>query len=168
MGSKRMKGILIWLLAAVMVFSFTALAAGCAPSGSAAATEADWSITVKDSSGKSVEFTNADAGKIKMVEVDAVLVKKDGSEVNQTWKGIQLSEVLKSTGISGYNMVAVEASDGYRQEYEASAVNDPGTILGFFLDGEEVSVEDGLVQLVVPSLSGKFWIKNVAMIEVMN
>jgi DMSO/TMAO reductase YedYZ molybdopterin-dependent catalytic subunit len=79
-----------------------------------------------------------------------------------------LSEVLKSAGISEYGTVAVEASDGYRQEYDAATVNDSSTILGFFLDGKEVSVDDGLVELVVPTLSGKFWIKNIAVIEVIN
>lgn len=160
-----MKKIAVLLLAIVMIFSFSALA-GCASKGSASATESEWSISVKDSSGKTLEFTNKDAGKLGMVEVDAVLVKKDGSEINEKWKGVTLASVLEYYGIKEYSMVAVEAPDGYRQGYDKAAVTDSGTILGFFLDGKEVSVEDGLVQLVAKSLSGKFWIKNVAVIEV--
>jgi len=167
MGTKKLKRILVWILMAVLVFTFTAIA-GCSSSKGASVTEAEWSITVKDSSGKSVEFTNEAAGKIEMVEVEAVLEKKDGSEIDQKWKGIPMSEVLKNSEISDYSMVAVEATDGYRQEYEAAAVNDSGTILGFFLDGQEVSVDDGLVQLIVSSMSGKYWIKNVSVIEIIN
>ena len=167
MGNEKMKRILVCVFAAVMVLTFIA-AAGCSTSKSAGVTEADWTIMIKDSSGKSMEFSNEDAGKLELVEVDAVLIKKDGSETEQKWKGVAVSEVLKNSGISGYSMVAVEATDGYSQEFEAAAINDPGTILGFFLDGQEITVEDGLVQLVVPSLEGKFWIKNVSVIEVMN
>ena len=165
MITDKMRRILVWAMAVVMMFTIIA-AAGCSTSKGTSATEAEWSIMIKDSSGTSVEFTNEDAGKTGMVEVEAVLVKKDGSEINQKWKGVALSEALKSSGIDGYSMVAVEAGDGYRQEYEAAAVDDPETILGFFLDGREVTVEDGLVQLVVPSMAGKFWIKNVSVIEV--
>lgn len=167
MGSEKMRRILVRVLAVVVVLTFTVVT-GCSASKDVSVTEADWSITIKDSSGKSIEFTDEDAGKIEMVEVEAVLVKKDGSEIDQKWKGVPLSEVLKTSGISDFSMVAVEAIDGYRQEYEAQAVEDLDTILGFFLDGQEVTAEDGLVQLVVPSMAGKFWIKNVSVIEVIN
>jgi len=156
------------LIAGVFLLTFAFLA-GCGSTGkSASATEADWSITIKDASGKSAEFTNKDAGKLEMADVEAELEKKDGTKINEKWKGILLSEVLKSAGISQYSTVAVEAADGYRQEYDAATVNDAGTILGFFLDGKEISADDGLVELVVPSMSGKFWIKNIAVIEVLN
>jgi DMSO/TMAO reductase YedYZ molybdopterin-dependent catalytic subunit len=167
MKKEGIKKILVLALVVMMVFSFAVLA-GCGKAKGSGVTEADWNITIKDSSGKAMEFTNADAGEIDMVEVTAVLKKKDGSEITENWKGIPLSEVMKAAGIADYSMVAIEASDGYSQEFEAAAVNDSGTILGFFLNGEEVSVEDGLVQLVVTTMSGKFWISNVAMIEVVD
>jgi DMSO/TMAO reductase YedYZ molybdopterin-dependent catalytic subunit len=160
------KNILVWAAAVLMVLAFTA-AAGCAEKESASATEAQWSITIKAVDGGTTQFTNEDAGSIDMVDVAAVLEKKDGSTIDENWKGIPLAEVLKSVGIDSYSKISVAAGDGYSQEYEAAAIDDPETILGFFLDGEEVSTDDGLVQLVVPTLSGKFWIKNVAVIEVL-
>jgi DMSO/TMAO reductase YedYZ molybdopterin-dependent catalytic subunit len=149
-----------------IVFTFAA-AAGCGEKEAASATEAEWSINIKTSDGSTTEFTNKDAGAIDMVDVSAVLKKKDGSTIDQSWKGIPLAEALKSAGIEGYNLIAIEASDGYRQEYEKAAIDDPETILGFFLDGKEVSTDEGLVQLVAPSLAGMFWIRNVAVIEVL-
>jgi len=161
-----MKNILVAAAALIMVLTFTA-AAGCAEKDGGSATEAEWSITIKAADGTATEFTNEDAGAIDMLEVDAVLEKKDGSTIDENWKGIPLAEALKSAGVDDYNIVSVAASDGYSREYGAAAIDDPETILGFFLDGKEVSAEDGLVQLVVPSMAGKFWIKNVAVIEVL-
>ena len=160
------KNILVWATAVIMVLTFTAVA-GCAEKKAASATEAQWSIAIKASDSSTTEFTNEDAGAIEMVEVEAVLEKKDGSTINEKWKGIPLAEVLKSVGIDSYGKVSVAASDGYSQEYDAAVVDDPETILGFFLDGKEMSADSGLVQLVVPSMAGKFWIKNIAVIEVM-
>jgi len=162
-----MKKFALIVIAAMMVFSFTAMA-GCKTESEESATAAEWSISVTDAGGKTVEFTNADAGKLEMVEVEAVLTKKDGSETNEKWKGVLLSDVLEYCGVEEYSMITVEASDGYSKELEASAVSDAGTILGFYLDGTEVSVEDGLVQLVAAALPGSFWIKNVAKISAVN
>lgn len=176
-----MKKLMLIIIAVIMVFSFTAMA-GCEAKSEESVTEseesvtesegsatvAEWSISVTDAVGETVEFANADAGKLEMVEVEAVLVKKDGSEINEKWKGVLLSDVLEYCGITEYKTVAVEASDGYSKEIEASAASDAGTILGFYLDGTEVSVEDGLVQLVGVNLPGSSWIKNVAKISVVN
>ncbi len=166
MRKKTLRNILVWAAAAFMMLSFAA-AYGCAGTEAASATEAQWSITIKAADGTTAEFTNEDAGAIEMVEVTAELEKKDGSTTEENWMGIPLAMVLESAGIDDYNMVSVAASDGYSQEYDAAAIDDPETILGFFKDGQEVSADDGLVQLVVPSMAGMFWIKNVAQIEVL-
>jgi DMSO/TMAO reductase YedYZ molybdopterin-dependent catalytic subunit len=166
MKKTSIKNILVWMAAALIIFTLTA-AAGCSEKEAASVTEAEWSIKIKTNDGKTIKYTNEDAGAIDMLAVDAVLKKKDGSTIDQNWKGIPLAEVLKSAGIQDYNRIAIEASDGYSREYEASAIDDPETILGLFLDGKEVSTDEGLVQLVVPSLAGMFWIRNVAVIEVL-
>jgi len=110
MKEKEMNKFIPIILAVILVFSLTVMA-GCKAESGGSATEAEWSISVTDAGGKTVEFTNADAGKLEMVEIEANLVKKDGSEV---------------------------------------------------------SIEDGLVQLVAAALPGSFWIKNVAKISAVN
>jgi hypothetical protein len=59
-------------------------------------------------------------------------------------------------------VVVIEASDGYSKEFDKAAIDDSGTIFGFVLDGEDIDEEDGPMQLVLSSMSGTFWIKNVA------
>ena len=166
MDKKAVKDILVWAMTAITAVSFAA-AAGCAGGASAGVTQAEWSITVKGSDGSTTEFTSKDAAELEMADITAEVEEKDGSTTEENWKGIPVAQVLHKAGIDDYNLVAIQASDGYSQEYEASIIDDPETVLGFFLDGQEVSVDDGLVQLVVPSMSGKFWIKNVAVIEVL-
>src|SRR4030042_5442373 len=161
MKGKEMKKLALIIIAVMMVFSFTAMA-GCEAKSEGSATGAEWSISVIDAGGKTVEFTNDDAAKLEMVEIEAVHTKKDGSETNEKWKGVLLSDVLEYCGVKEYNMLTVEASDGYSKELEASTASDAGTILGFYLDGTEVTVEDGLVQLVGVTLPGSSWFKNVA------
>lgn len=158
-----MKKFMMFLMVVLVAAVFLA-PVGCA-SKSGAAISAPFTITVSDASGKSVEFTEKEAAKLKMVEVSAVKKKKDGTEVTENWKGVLLSDVLKSCGIESFSKVRVTASDGYEQEFEPAAVSDSGTLLGFTLDGKEVTADDGFVKLVVASMSGKAWVSNVKSIS---
>jgi len=152
-------------LAVFMAVSLTTIA-GCTQAVSGI-TEADWSVTVKDMDGNSTEFTNEDAAKLGMVSVEAILEKSNGVTELQSWRGIKFARILKTAGIESYSRISVKAVDGYSQEYETEIIDDPNTILGLYLNGEEVSVDDGLPQLVVPALTGNFWIRNVVVIEVL-
>ena len=153
---RRITGIilLVLLLMGISVF------AGC--SQEAEVREILWTITVEKEGGSSVEFTNVDASGIEMVAIEAVKEKKDGSKTEQSWEGIPVSEVLKAAGFNDYTTVAVEAADGYSKEFDRAAIDDSGTIFGLKLDGEDIDEEDGPMQLVASSMSGSFWIKNVA------
>jgi len=160
-----MKKIIV-VISVLLAAAIIAVPVGCAAKSEKAVTSESWTIEVKDAAGKTVEFTEKDAAKLEMVEVSAVRKKKDGSETTENWKGVLLSDVLDYCGVSQYTIIAVEALDGYNQEFESETVNDNGTILGFFLDGKEVSKDDGLVQLVVPTMGSKAWVKNVSKIYV--
>lgn len=157
----------ITVIALVVLMALSVLPFAACKSSAESPTEASWSINIQDAGGSSVEFTNEDAASLELVELTAEKEKKDGSKVEENWKGVSLKAVLESAGIDDYNMVAVEASDGYSKEMDTAAVDDAGTIIGFILDGEEISVDDGLPQLVASSLPGSYWIKNVAVIKVM-
>jgi len=154
-----MKKLMMSVIVLLVAIVFLAPAGCAAKSGAAILTP--FTITVSEASGKSVEFTEKDAARLEMVEVAAVKKKKDGTEVTENWKGILLSDVLKACGIEDFSKIKVTAVDGYEQEFEPAAVNDPGTILGFLLDGKEITADDGFVQLVVASMSGKAWVNNI-------
>ena len=151
---------IIGIILVTLIFMSLSVFAGCSPE--AEAQEVLWTIIVENDGGDSVEFTNVDASAIKMVTVEAVKEKKDGSKIDQSWEGIPVSEVLKATGFDDYSTVAVEASDGYSKEFDKASIDDSGTIFGLKLDGEDIEEEDGPMQLVASSMSGSFWIKNVA------
>jgi len=157
---KRIIGIILIVLLLMGMSVF----AGC--SHKAEAQEILWAITVEKEGGRSVEFTNVDASSIDMVAIEAVKEKKDGSKINENWEGMPVSEVLKAAGFNDYNTVAVEASDGYSKEFDKATIDDSGTIFGLKLDGEDIDEEDGPIQLVVSSMSGSSWIKNVARVVI--
>ncbi len=159
---KKMVLVITVLLAAAIM----AVPVGCTAKSENAVTSQSWTIEVKDATGKTVEFTNKDTAGLEMVEISAVFSKKGGSETTQNWKGVLLSDVLDYSGVEQYTVVTVEATDGYKYEFDRATVDDKGTILGFFLDGKEVSKEDGLVQLVVSTMASKAWVRNVSKIYV--
>lgn len=117
-----------------------------------------WTIDIKNN-GSDISFTDLDAKKIGTVQIDAVLKKKDGSELKQTWTGVTLKAVLQYYNISDYKTIDAEASDGYKSEYTPDLVNSDGTILGFEADGKELDNEAGPVELVVNGQPGSMWIK---------
>jgi len=156
-----MRRIIGIILVALLLMSMSVFA-GCGPETEAQ--EILWTITVEKEGGSSVEFTNVDAAGIEMVAIEAVKEKKDGSKTNENWEGIPVSEVLKAAGFDDYAIVVIEAADGYSKEFDEATIDDIGTIFGLKLDGEDIDEEDGPMQLVVSSMSGTFWIKNVAKI----
>jgi ABC-type glycerol-3-phosphate transport system substrate-binding protein len=79
MGKMKVLKFAAVVFCAVLLFTFVGLA-GCSAQKSDSATQAAWSITIKDSSAKEVQWTNEDAGKLEMVEVSAELEKKDGTK----------------------------------------------------------------------------------------
>lgn len=119
--------------------------------------DAVWSIAV--SGADEDAFTSVDYDKLDEVTIDVVLKKKDGSETNESWTGVLLSDVLESLGVDAYSSVTMTASDGYAKDYTPDIVNDSLTILGTSVDGEALGADDGYVQSVAGSQSGNMWIK---------
>ena len=126
--------------------------------------EAVWTIAVEGADKDT--FTSNDYDKLDEVTIDVVLKKKDGTETNQSWTGVLLSDVLESLGVEDYTSVTLTASDGYAKDYTPDIVDDPLTILGTSVDGEAISAEDGYVQSVAGSQSGSMWIKMLTSITV--
>ncbi|MFO7928747.1 MAG: hypothetical protein R6U35_03685 [Candidatus Humimicrobiaceae bacterium] len=93
-------------------------------------TSQEWAVEVIESDGLATEIDSSEIGDIEIVEIEAVLEKKDGSKIAQKWEGIRVADLLEEAGIGDYNIVEVEASDGYLKEFSAETINDSGTILG--------------------------------------
>ncbi len=126
--------------------------------------DAVWSVAV--SGADKDTFTSVDYGKLDEVTIDVVLTKKDGSETNEAWTGVLLSDVLESLGVTEYASVTMTADDGYAKDYTPDIVNDSLTIIGTSVDGEALSADDGYVEAVAGGQSGNMWIKMLTSITV--
>ncbi len=155
---RKLSAILLPVMLILFVF------AGC--SSQAAVTTQQWAVEIIESDGIGTEIGSSEIQDIKIIEIEAVLEKEDGSKTEEKWKGIKLADLLNKAGIKEYSTVAVEASDGYSKEFDANTINDDGTILGLVKDGKELTEGDGLPRLVVKTMHGSAWIKNVAKIKV--
>ena len=126
--------------------------------------DAVWSVAVTGADKDA--FTSNDYDKLDEVTIDVVLKKSDGTETNQSWTGVLLSDVLESLGVGEYASVTLTASDGYAKDYTPDLVNDSLTILGTSVDGEALNAEDGYVEVVAGSEGGNMWIKMLVSITV--
>jgi hypothetical protein len=134
--------------------------------GACGAKEEDalWSVAVTGADKDT--FTSNDYDKLDEVSIDVVLKKSDGTETDETWTGVLLSDVLESLGVGQYSSVTLTASDGYAKDYTPDLVNDPLTIIGTSVNGEALSAEDGYIEAVAGSEGGNMWIKMLISITV--
>lgn len=125
-----------------------------------------WTITFDGLSDGSFELSSDKANsKFDLVTIEATKVKKDGSEELQTWQGYKLLDVLNWLHVEDYTALTVVAGDGYEIELTKDMIDDE-TILGINVNGEILTDETNLVQLVVKNQPGNTWMKGVAQIIV--
>jgi len=99
-------------------------------------------ITVEDITGNAVEFT-------------AVLVKSTGTEIENTWKGRRLTELLSVYNVNPEYITFV-AQDGYMITLQTTDLQN--AYLCYEMDGEELTLETGgPVRLVITDQPGKLW-----------
>ncbi len=100
-------------------------------------------ITVKDLRENAVEFK-------------AVLVKSTGTEIENTWKGRRLTEVLASFAVSP-EYVTFISEDGYMVTLKMEDLGN--AYLCYEMDGKVLTLEDGgPVRLVITDQPGKLWV----------
>lgn len=125
-----------------------------------------WTITFDGLSDGSFELSSDKANsKFDLVTIEATKVKKDGSEELQTWQGYKLLDALNWLHVEDYTALTVVAGDGYEIELTKDMIDDE-TILGINVNGEMLTDETNLVQLVVKNQPGNTWMKDVAQIIV--
>lgn len=152
----------------IVIILMAALIAAVAFAGCSKASDAtgEWSIGIVDIDGTAIDITNRDISSISMVEIEADLEKKDGRKINQNWKGIRVKDLLKEAGIREYKTISIEAQDGYSEEFDFKTINDEGTIIGFTKNGKKPTEDNGIPRLVVKTMAGSAWLKNIAKIKV--
>lgn len=88
-------------------------------------------------------------------EFTAVLVKSTGTEIENTWKGRSLTELLDKYSVNPEYITFV-AEDGYMITLKMEEVKN--AYLCYEMDGEELTLEmGGPVRLVITDQPGKLW-----------
>lgn len=89
------------------------------------------------------------------VEFTAVLVKSTGTEIENTWKGRRLTELLSLYTVNPEYITFV-AEDGYMITLEMKDLEN--AYLCYEMDGKGITLEDGgPVRLVITDQPGKLW-----------
>lgn len=100
------------------------------------------------------EITTEDL-KMNPSEFTAVLVKSTGTEIENTWKGRLLTELLAPFNVSP-EYVSFIAEDGYMITLKMEDLQN--AYLCYEMDGEELTLENGgPVRLVITEQPGKLW-----------
>lgn len=111
---------------------------------------ASGSITFADLKENSVEFT-------------AVLVKSTGTEIENTWKGRKLIELLAQYNVTPEYITFV-AEDGYMITLKMEDIQN--AYLCYSMDGKELTLEEGgPVRLVIPDQPGKLWMSYLSAVK---
>jgi DMSO/TMAO reductase YedYZ molybdopterin-dependent catalytic subunit len=111
---------------------------------------ASGSITFADLKENSVEFT-------------AILVKSTGTEIENTWKGRKLIELLAQYNVTPEYITFV-AEDGYMITLKMEDIQN--AYLCYSMDGKELTLEEGgPVRLVIPDQPGKLWMSYLSAVK---
>lgn len=125
-----------------------------------------WEITFEGLSDGSFVLGNDKAkSKLSLVSVKATKKSKSGEESIQAWDGYKVVDALEFLHVKDFKSIKVVAIDGYESEFTKDQVDDT-MILGVTVDGENLSKETNLVQLVSKNLASTKWIKGVGKIIV--
>jgi DMSO/TMAO reductase YedYZ molybdopterin-dependent catalytic subunit len=126
----------------------------------------EWSIVIEVIGEEPIEFTQEDAKGIGPAEITAQ--QKDGDNVGeeQVWTGILLEDLLEFVGVTEYSVISVISADGFTRELDPARVSEGKTGIGWMVDGELLTEEDGPIQFIADQRGPKWWVKQVAKIEV--
>jgi len=103
------------------------------------------------------KLTLTDLKAMPSEEFNAILVKSTGTEIENSWKGVLLSNVLQKYNVTP-DYVTFVAIDGYMSTMELSDLGN--AYLCYEMDGKDISQEDGgPIRLVITDQPGKLWLK---------
>lgn len=125
-----------------------------------------WEITFEGLSDGSFVLGNDKAkSKLSLVSIKATKKTKSGEEKVQAWDGYKVTDALAFLHVEDFKSIKVVAVDGYETEFTKDEVDDT-MILGITVDGENLSEDTNLVQLVSKNVPSNKWIKGVGKIIV--
>ncbi len=124
-----------------------------------------WVVTVDGLSDGSFDFDKERAER-KLTLVDVHTEKKKNDEITpEDWQGYRVLDILNFLKVDDFNSIVVTAGDGYQVELTKDQVDDE-TILAVVKNGQPMTEEDNLIQLVQNTEFATTWVKDVAKITV--
>ena len=103
------------------------------------------------------ELTLTELKTMPFEEFNAVLVKSTGTKIENSWKGVLLSDVLQKCNVTP-DYITFIAIDGYMSTMELSDLGN--AYLCYEMDEKEISIEEGgPIRLVITDQPGKLWLQ---------
>ncbi|MBU7030942.1 MAG: molybdopterin-dependent oxidoreductase [Theionarchaea archaeon] len=122
--------------------------------------ETQYDVQISGLASGSIAFADL---KVNSVEFTAILVKSTGTEIENTWKGRKLMELLAQYDANPQYITFV-AQDGYMITLKMEDIQN--AYLCYAMDGKELTLEDGgPVRLVIPDQPGKLWMSYLSAIK---
>jgi len=126
---------------------------------------AEWIIAVDGLSDGAFDLTSSKAEtKLELVEVHTERMKND-EILKEDWKGFRVLDVLDFLHVEDFESITITSGDGYVVILTKDQI-DEETILAIEKNGETLTDEGNLVQLVQNSEFATTWVKGVAKITV--
>lgn len=108
-------------------------------------------------------LTNESIAGLEIVNKDIVKQAKNG-EKTSNWTGVSFLEALATVGVTEFETITIEATDGYAVDYTADIAEI--ALLTYERDGVALGEEDGPTNTVVEGQKANLWMKNIAVITV--
>lgn len=122
-----------------------------------------WTITFEGLSDGSFDLTSDKAEtKLELVDLHTERMKDD-VVYPEDWKGYRLLDALEFLHVDDFEYLTIVAVDGYEVILDKETI-DEETLLAIQMNGEPLSEEDNMVQLVRNTKFATTWVKGVATI----
>ena len=108
-------------------------------------------------------LTNESIAGLEIVNKDIVKQAKSG-EKTSNWTGVSFLDALATVGVTEFETITIEATDGYAVDYTADIAEI--ALLTYERDGVALGEEDGPTNTVVEGQKANLWMKNIAVITV--
>lgn len=117
----------------------------------------EFSITIEGVEGVTA-FTDKDAAKLTITELDTVVTNKKGEKSENKYSGVLLKDLLASIGVKELSSLKLEAADGYTSEYDSTLAFADDVIVGWLQNGEPL--KDNAINILPANGSGNQQVKS--------
>ncbi len=150
----------------LLILSTFVLVVVCLMVGCASSSEIDYvefSIAIEGVDGVT-EFTTEDAKQAEFTTLESSITNQSGTTKEYSFGGVLLTDMLYTLGIDDYEVITIEASDGFSADFDKVALAEQGVVLAWLESGEPL--EDNSITVAPEEGSGKNYIKFVTKIIV--